>query len=77
MSTENDTKEKAPHYSNDDVLKMMMDSYKKNHSFEYEGEKTGSKNDGVVDQLDDRYLFEGLGNFGKNYDGKGLTRDKE
>ena len=60
MSTENDTKEKAPHYSNDDVLKMMMDSYKKNHSFEYEGEKTGSKNDGVVDQLDDRYLFDGL-----------------
>lgn len=77
MSTEKEPKEKPPHYSSEDVLKMMMDSYSKNHSFEYEGEKTGSKNDGVVDQLDDRPLFEGLGKFGKDYDGKGLKKDEE
>ena len=75
MSLEKDKKEKPPHYSMDEVLEMMMASYKKNHSFEYEGEKTGSKNDGIQDQLDDRPLLEGLGKYGKDYDGKGLVKE--
>ena len=56
--------EKKPgFYSSDEILKMLMDSYKKGSERLEKMPAKFSRNDGIIDVLDDDYLSEEFGEY--------------